>query len=375
MTKGLEIELDLLWDPSHRERETKGGQAMKKFYFASIVMVLTAFMLAGVATENASAQASPKVIEFKVATPKPPIAAPVKAFKEWAQKIDAGSGGRVKISIFPAQSLVKLADVVPSTEKGICDIGDLVINVEDRRYALASILCLPFLTLVDPDMGVKIWNEVEEKFPEMKAEQKRFKVLYRHSSNGGHLHTVKKPVRRPSDVKGMKITCQGHLATIMKSVGASPLAVPVPEWYTALDRGMSEGQIMHYHGVYETKIYELLKYHTEIGEGIALNLEQFIMNWDTWKSLPPDIQKLFDDLAPWLSDRVAELIQGVVTEGKEVMKKAGHTFIKLTLEEERLWMDAALPLHREVLEKMEKRGLPAKAVYEEAKRVSQKYRK
>lgn len=348
---------------------------MKPLSLIALVIALTAFMFAGVSVENAAAQATPKVIELKVATPKPPIAAPIKAFKEWAQKIETGSGGRVKITIFPAQSLVKLRDVVPSTEKGICDIGDLIINTEDRRYALASILCLPFLTLVDPDVGVKIWDEVEAKFPEMKTEQKRFKVLYKHSSNGGHLHTVKKPARVPKDVKGMKITCQGHLATIMKSVGASPLAVPVPEWYTALDRGMAEGQIMHYHGVYETKLYEHLKYHTDIGEGIALNLEQFIMNWDTWNKLPPDIQKLFDDLAPWLSDRVAELIRGVTTEGIGVMKKAGHTFIKLTPEEERLWMDAALPLHNGELEKMQQRGLPAKAVYEEAKKVAKKYRK
>lgn len=346
---------------------------MKHFSSIAVAVASAAFILAGGSVQNVSAQA--KVIELKVATPKPPIAAPVKAFKEWAQKIEAGSGGRVKITIYPAQSLVKLADVVPSTEKGICDIGDLVVNTEDRRYALSSILCLPFLTLVDPDAGVKIWNEVEEKFPEMKTEQKRFKVLYKHSSNAGHLHMVKKSVRVPSEVKGMKITCQGHLATIMKSVGASPLAVPVPEWYTALDRGMAEGQIMHYHGAYETKIYEHLKYHTDIGEGIALNLEEFVMSWDTWKSLPPDIQKLFDDLSPWLTNRVAELINGVTAEGKEVMKKAGHTFIKLTPDEEKLWMNAALPLHNQVLEKMQEKGVPAKAVYEEAKRVAQKYRK
>lgn len=350
--------------------------AVKRFSSFAVILAAAAFIIAGGSFGNVFAQTSPKVIDLKLATPKPPTASPVKAFKEWAQKVETASGGRVKITIYPAQSLVKLADVVQSTEKGICDIGDLVINREDQRFPLSSLLCLPFLGLGDPyETGVKGWMEVESKFPEMKKENSRFKVLYRHASNGGHIHTAKKQVRVPEDSKGLKIIAGGHLATIMKSAGASPLAISVPEWYASLERGLAQGQIVHYHGLYETKIYKLLPYHTELGYGVAMNTEEFIMSWETWNKLPADIQKIFDELSPWLTDRVAELILEVDRKALAEMKEGKHTIIKASPQEEKLWYEIARPLHKEWVEKFQAAGLPAKAVYEEVLSVGKKYRK
>lgn len=349
---------------------------MKKLSWTVLPMVFLVFVHFGTFTPTVMAQGAPKTIDLKIATPKPPTASPVKAFKEWAQKVETASAGRVKITIYPAQSLVKLADVVQSTEKGICDIGDLVINREDQRYPLSSLLCLPFLGLGDPyETGVKAWMEVEGKFPEMKKESSRFKVLYRHASNGGHIHTAKKPVRVPDDAKGIKIIAGGHLATIMKSAGASPIAISVPEWYASLERGLAQGQIIHYHGLYETKIYKLLPYHTELGYGVAMNTEEFIMSWETWNKLPPDIQKIFDDLSPWLTDRVAELILEVDREALAEMRQGKHTFIKGSPQDEKLWQEIASPLHKEWVDKFQAAGLPAKAVYEEILSVAKKFRK
>lgn len=349
---------------------------MKKSLLIVLPIVFMFVVHCGAVIHTAMAQGSPKAIDLKIATPKPPTSAPVKAFKEWAQKIETASGGRVKIAIYPAQSLVKLADIVPGTDKGICDIGDLVINREDQRYPLASLLCLPFLGLGDPyETGIQTWMEVESKFPEMKKENSRFKVLYRHTSNGGHIHTAKKPVRVPEDAKGLKVIAGGHLATIMKAAGASPLAISVPEWYASLERGLAQGQVVHYHGLYETKIYKLLPYHTELGYGVAMNAEEFIMSWETWNKLPPDIQKIFDELSPWLTNRVAELILEVDREALAEMKKEKHTFVKASLQDEKLWYDIAYPLHKEWVDKFQAAGLPAKAVYEEIRSVGKKYRK
>jgi len=339
-------------------------------------MFVSAAAILAIPVQNVSAQSSPKVIDLKLATPKPPTSSPVKAFKEWAQKVETASAGRVKITIYPAQSLVKLADVVPGTEKGICDIGDLVLNREEQRFPLSSLLCLPFVGMGDPyQTGVKAWMDIEGKFPEMKKENSRFKVLYRHSSNGGHIHTAKKQVRVPEDAKGLKIIAGGHLATIMRSAGASPLAISVPEWYASIERGLAQGQVIHYHGLYETKIYKLLPNHTELGHGVAMNTEEFIMSWETWNSLPADIQKVFDDLSPWLTDRVAELILKVDEEAMNAMKKEKHTLIKASPQEEKLWCEIAYPLHKELVEKFQAAGLPAKAVYDEILSMGKKLRK
>ena len=346
---------------------------MKKLSLVSLVMIAAAGFFFGVLTDTPSAQAADKVIELKLSTHKPPIAAPVKAFKEWAQKIEEATGGRVKIDIYTAASLVKLEDIIPATQRGICDIGDLVIHRERDKYPLTTILNLPFLDLGDPETGMWIWMDLDKKYPQMADEEKKFKTLYRHTSSAGQLHTAKKPARVPADLKGMKIIASGHEARVLKSIGASPLSISVPEWYSSLDRGLAEAQLIHYYGLYETKIYEHLPYHTNIGDGYAMLMEELLMSWDNWNKLPPDVQEIFDDLSPWLTRRVRELIDESIAKGIAVMKKEGQTFIVATPEEEKLWYEAALPLHKEWIDQLDAKGLPAKAIYEDALRLKKLY--
>lgn len=340
---------------------------------SALVLLALAVLLCGAFVHARPAQAASGVIQLRLSTHKPPVAGPVKAFEEWAQKIEKETGGKVKISIYTASSLVKMPDIIPATQRGICDIGDLVLHVEKDRYPLTTILNLPFLNLGSPQTCLKIWNDLEEKYPGMMKERNRFKVLYKQTSSAGQVNTTNKQVRLPEDVKGMKIIAQGYVARVLKSMGASPLAVGVPEWYSALDRGLAQGILLHYYGVYETKIYEHLPYHTNIGNGFALLSEELIMSWKTWNKLPPDVQKVFDDLSPWLTQRVWEKIDESTKRGVAVMKQAGQHFYTCTPEEVQQWYNAALPFHKELIRQLTAKGLPAQAIYDDALRLSKQY--
>ena len=59
----------------------------------------------------------------------------------------------------------------------------------------------------------------------------------------------------------------------------------------------------------------------------------------------------------------------------EICRKAGNTFIDLTPEEMNQWRDVFKPFHEKWIKDMEARGLPGKKVYDEAKRLAQKYKK
>lgn len=347
---------------------------MKKISLASLSLIFGIAFLFGQLIHTTSVQAASNVIELKLSSHKPPMAAPLKAFEEWAKKVEELTHGKVKITVYSASSLVSSDDIIPATQRGICDIGDLVIPSERQQYPLTSMVNLPFMNLGDPKTGMRIWRELEEKFPEMKAENSKFKTFNRTTASAGDFHSTKKLVRTPADLKGMKVMAQGHLARVVKLIGASPLAIGVPDWYSSLDRGLIEGIFLHYYGVYETKIYELLPYHTDIGSGFALHPEELIMSWDTWNKLPPDVQKVFDDLSPWATERIWELINASIARGIDAMKKAGHTFVKTTPEEEQEWYEVSLPVHNEWIEELEGKGLPARAVYEEALRLGEKYK-
>jgi hypothetical protein len=54
-------------------------------------------------------------------------------------------------------------------------------------------------------------------------------------------------------------------------------------------------------------------------------------------------------------------------------KKRGNAFFELTPEETALWREAVRPIHEKWIEETEKKGLPGRKVFEEARRLSKKY--
>ena len=95
------------------------------------------------------------------------------------------------------------------------------------------------------------------------------------------------------------------------------------------------------------------------------------MNQKTWDRLPPDIQKVIDEFSGeyWGAD-----IGGVIADKASIgvlkkLEQAGHTVYSLPPKELQRWQDAAAPVFDEWLKSMEAKGLPGKAVLQEALRL------
>jgi len=98
------------------------------------------------------------------------------------------------------------------------------------------------------------------------------------------------------------------------------------------------------------------------------------MNPASWDSLPADIQKIFNDLDPWLFQRRIDILIETQNEYIEKAKQAEQTFYTLSDSERALWLDAAKPTHETWIETTEARGEPARAVYNELMRLIAKYK-
>ena len=58
---------------------------------------------------------------------------------------------------------------------------------------------------------------------------------------------------------------------------------------------------------------------------------------------------------------------------EEGVRKMGHNLIYLSPEEMKLWHDAVKPIHEKWIGEMEAKGLSGRKVYNEAKRLAEKY--
>lgn len=137
----------------------------------------------------------------------------------------------------------------------------------------------------------------------------------------------KSRIRKSDDFKGLKIRSTPTYKDFILALGAVPIQMPHGEIYTALERGVVQAVASPAYGVMEMGWQTQVKYtvfpaYFEIDMGI-------IFNWDSWKKLPPDLQKIMDDTAAQVEKDSHQFIQSVVKKQYEDLKKAGLEEITL----------------------------------------------
>ncbi len=325
-----------------------------------------------VANMNTAYAQTAKVTELRFSIHTAPGSVIHTITTAWAKEVEEKTGGKVKITLFPSQSLVHLKDIFPATTKGICDIGFAALQMDASRYPLSLVTGVGIMGW--PASGqapTQIWTELQEKFPQMAAEFKGVKVLWHYITMPMTLHFTKKTVRVPPDMKGLKIEAAGPLAAAMKFFGATPMVTSPSEWYMALDRGLEDGICHNYTPIWSLKVHPLLRYHTDVDFGLLG--QAIIMNVDKWNSLPADVKKIIDDLRPWIEKKSVDISMDQAVEVRKICQGLGHTFIIPNHEEMKLWMEAAKPMHDAWIAETEGKGLSGRAVFEETKRLIQKY--
>jgi TRAP-type transport system periplasmic protein len=182
-------------------------------------------------------------------------------------------------------------------------------------------------------------------------------VMYLHAHGPGILHT-KKPVTKLEELKGMKIRSTGTVAKIVGALGGTPVAMPMPETYDALQKGIAEGVMCPIEALQGWKLGEVIKYTTE-NYGSAYTIGFFVvMNKSKWDSLPPDVQKVIEQVNVEWIDRHCKTWDEIDKLGKEFALKLGDKFIPLSKDEDWRWVKAVKPLYDEYVTAMKGKGLP-----------------
>jgi TRAP-type C4-dicarboxylate transport system substrate-binding protein len=337
----------------------------------SIVLVLGFFICGPVG----SVSAQDKVIELKFNDWGPPGIGIGKLHQQAAKMIEERTNGKVKVNCFFSQSLLKY----PETFRGVSsDITDISLYVElGAINDVTRILGMRFTDLPGMIKSSKIFEEMIQKYPEFNQEFEKngVKWIAIRSMPMTQLHLVKKQVKLPEDLKGMRIIGEPYMADVFKKVGAAVLQLGPPDWYSSLERGVAQAMMTHYAASYEFKIQELFKYHTHFGEGAAGTTPiGFIVNVKKWNTLSPDIQKVITDAYDWVNEESLKWDVGIVQEAIEAAKKDGHIITELTPEEVQVWLDWAKPANDKLLEEIESKGWPAKRIYDGMEQLIQKYK-
>jgi len=344
---------------------------MKKLF-----IILFLIILINVASTTAPVLAQTKVIELKFTSHNGPEVPLSKYHKQWGDMLEKRSNGRVKVTYYWSEALLKLGDALRGTQTGLSDIAYYVHGSNPGVTELNRFHRLPFMGFPSMEVATTIYKKLWDKFPELKAEYKNVYVYGPRMMPPYQLHMTKDTIRVPKDLRGKKILARAEWATVMQTVGAAPLDQGPGEWYMTLERGLAQGHLVHFPALQALKTLELLPIHTIFGTGgCSMAMDLWLINMDTWNSLPQDIQQIMKDLEPWLQQSEIEQEYAYINTILETAKKMNHQFINLTPDEVALWREAGKGTHEEWITKNEAKGLPARQIYDETQRLIKEYSK
>lgn len=360
---------------------------MKRLFVVSCILVLAIGLAIPVSA------ASKPIIELKLGHNASVKSGSHAGFMEpWARNVEKATNGRVKITIYPGQTLFKAREAIVATQQGITDLAWVLVAFFPGRFPLTDVTSLPFLNLtrgkVDGreleagEINSHILMEVFEKFPEMQAEWPQIKPLILHTSGPTNLFS-NKHIKMLSDVEGLKVrSYSGPDAKMWKLLGASPIAMPLPAVYESAEKGVLEAANVDFGGVKAYRLYEVMSYRVNVN--ITVGHYALVMNQAKWNSLPSDIQKIIEGLSgvPGAEFAGRGMTKGagaalVADEVRAKAKEMGKPLVETDFSSADLdeWRRITDPLSKKYIADLEARGLPAQKVYDETLRLVELYGK
>ena len=331
---------------------------MKKY--SSLIIVMVSLIFSAIITTNPY-PAFAKDVTLTYSGFFPPNHVQSKLAEAWCKEVEKKTEGRVKIAYYPGQTLTKATQTYDGVLTGLSDIGFSILQYSRGRFPLMDFINLP-MGYPNGPVNTAIINEVFEKFSP--AELDDVKVLYLHAHGPGVLHTEKDPLHEMKDLKGLKFRSHGPTAEMLKNLGGTPSALPMPELYQALQKGVVQGGVWDFSASSDWKLAEVVDYDV-VCSPISYSLGFFVvMNKDKWAMIDGADQKIIESInAQWLTKH-GKTWQEADIRAIQYSLGLGNTIIGIAPKEAAKWKKAVQPVIDTYLKETKSKGLPGNKVIE-----------
>jgi TRAP-type transport system periplasmic protein len=186
------------------------------------------------------------------------------AVDKYAQIVSAKSGGKIKVTGYPNATLGNEIQSMSSAQGGILEMTVVSTAGAAGNVKELAIFDLPFIFRSEKEADAVVDGEVGQSLLKKFADKNLIGLCYmdygfRQVTNNKH------PVKRLEDFRDLKIrTLQNRVyIDIFKALGATPLPLPYPETYTALETKAIDGQESSYLVTKSSSYQDVQTYVTE----------------------------------------------------------------------------------------------------------------
>ena len=250
--------------------------------------------------------------------------------EKFAELVKERTNGAYEIEIHPNGALGDERTMLESMQMGTLDMGIITSGPFVNFSSAMGVLDMPFLfanneeayKVLDGEIGKELLGTLED------ADLKGLAYAERGFRN---ITNSKKPITNAADVAGLKLRVMENdvYTATFKALDVNAVPMAWSDALTALQQGTIDGEENPINVIYSYKLWESQKYVTLDRHSYSTAI--ITMSNDLFKSLPEDVQKIFEESAQeaaeyerqWVADQEADQLQEIKDHGMEVVENPG----------------------------------------------------
>jgi TRAP-type transport system periplasmic protein len=292
----------------------------------------------------------------------------------WARQVEAQSGGRIQIDVFPAMQLGGApAQLYDQARDGVADFVWASPRQTPGRFPKIELFELPFV----PSRRALVSSNAIEDYARSNLLDEFTEVhpVCFSCSDRGVVHSSR-PIYTVGDIRGLRMHVQTRFAAdAMHALGARPVPMPSAQLPLAITQHVVDGCVDPWDMVPALKLADLLKAHTEFAES-SLSTTTFVlaMNRAAYDRLPRDLKTVIDNNsgqhAAGMAGAMWDLKAAAVA---DTVSRAGDAVISLLPEAVAHWRTATAPVIEAWLKQMRERKVDGGKLLDSARASLAKY--
>jgi len=278
-------------------------------------------------------------------------------------EIEKRTNGTIKTRLFVGEALGKAAEHYNMVVTGRAEIGELTTGFAPGTFPLCDVLKLPF-SWNSALEGSIVANDLLRKGFLDETLRRDVKTIALNMTIPLKIWT-KKPVSTFEGLKGLRLRVSGGLdIQTIEALGINAIAMPLPEVYPALEKGVIDGGVYGEENAVDFKYAEVAKYVIDVPLCYAVHL--IFLNKKIWDSLPKDTQATLDGIFREMEIHWGATLDLLLrTKFIPILReKYGYKIVDLPPAEVEKIRAATSKVKDDWITAMEKKGLPGKKNYE-----------
>jgi TRAP-type C4-dicarboxylate transport system substrate-binding protein len=212
-----------------------------------------------------------------------------KSAQQFSEAVDKATGGKLKITVYPTESLFKGKDSLDAVSKNLAQIYRVAGFHVAGEAQIMEVMDLPLFVPWDYEFRVQVWDAITPLYRDYLKKKYGIYLAGILQAEPRMIYS-KTAIKSLADLKGKKIRSAGPTETeFTRSLGMTPVSLAPSEIYTGLQQGLLDGNWVADAPHFFNKGFEVTKFIFDVGSAGAGFF--VLVNEKAIEGLPADLRK------------------------------------------------------------------------------------